>query len=241
MGLFSTVMHIYKRDQANIVAELSNELTRQYNLQKISRLNIDNSNYERVLEKDVASQNGIFYLITQPHGSWTTIIELNVSIEPSFYLYELANSLSKRLNTYVLSFHLHDGDVLLYNLEKKGESLDGYNSDYQYFLTEVADRNEILSQRHTPNYFLNILPIEKNISTLNSILNEGYWNAFDNCDLNEDGVPNDDKYFVDEQDRLERIGKYLGIFSANEYPFADWRDHLQKLDLNNCYLLKAMR
>ena len=31
-------------------------------------------------------------------------------------------------------------DVLYYNLENRGESLDGHNCDYQYFLSEPADK-----------------------------------------------------------------------------------------------------
>jgi hypothetical protein len=74
---------------------------------------------------------------------------------------------------------------------------------------------------------------------LNEILNEGMWAAFDNDDLDEDGVPNDDeKYYVDELDRFERIGKYLEIYSNNDYPFANWYPNLPKLNLGNCYLLK---
>jgi hypothetical protein len=164
-----------------------------------------------------------------------------VNVENPFYLYELTNSLSKRLNTYALSFHLHDDDVLYYNLDKAGESLDGYNSDYQYFLAEPADRNEVVTQRHTPEHFASILPAAKTVEGLNEILNEGYWAAFDNGDLDDDGVPNDDKYFIDEEDRFVRIGKYLEIYSSDDYPFANWYINLGTLNLGECYLMKAER
>jgi hypothetical protein len=156
-------------------------------------------------------------------------------------LYDLTNSLSKRLDTYALSFHLHDDDVLIYNLDKQGESLDGYNSNYQYFFTERVSREEVLTQRHTPQYFFFIMPTKKNVDSLNKILNEGYWSAFDNGDLDEDGVPNDDKYFIDEEDRFVRVGKYLEIFSKDDYPFANWYSNLTILNIDNCYLLKATK
>lgn len=241
MGLFSTVLHIYNRSQVDTVKELQNVLRLNRDLKNFSKLNISNSNYQEVLDNEVYSKPGIFYLVTQPYGNWTTIIELNVNIENPFYLYDLTNALSKLLNTYTLSFHLHDDDVLYYNLDKDGESLDGYNSDYQYFLTEPADKEEVLSQRHSPESFSNILPVIKNVEGLNRILNEGYWSAFDNGDLDKEGVPADDKYFIDEQDRFERVGKYLEIFSKDDYPFADWYSNLTKLNLDNCYLLKADR
>ncbi len=239
MGLFSTVLHIYKRSQADAVKELQHELRLNRNLGSFSKLDISNSNYQEVLDNEVYSKPGIFYLVTPPYGDWITIIELNVNIESPFYLYDLTNSLSKLLNTFALSFHFHDDDVLYYNLDKDGQSLDGYNSNYQYFFTEPADKEEILSQRHTPETFSSVLPATKNVEGLNKILNEGYWSAFDNDSLDEDGVPVDDKYFIDEQDRFEKVGKYLEIFSKDDYPFADWYSNLTKLNLDNCYLLKA--
>jgi hypothetical protein len=241
MGSFSTTLHLNKKSQNDIVNEISNELRQVYGFSKFSRIGIDSSNYKQVLGSEVESKEGIYYLITQQHGNWTTIIELNVNVENPFYLYELTNSLSKRLNTYALSFHLHDGDFLYYNLHKAGESLDGYNSDYQYFLTEPADRNEVLTQRHTPESFASILPAAKKVEGLNEILNEGYWAAFDNGDLDDEGVPNDDKYFIDEEDRFVRIGKYLEIYPSDDYPFANWHINLGTLNLVECYLMKVER
>jgi hypothetical protein len=239
MGLFSTVLHIYQRNQADTVNELINELKNNRGFSKFSKLDIDNSNSEKIISEYVFNNPGVFYLVTPLIGNWTTIVELNVNIVNPFYLYYLTNQLSKSLSTFALSFHLHDDDILLYNLDKDGNSIDGYNSNYQYFLTDPADKEEINAQRHLPEAFENILPKLKTSGKLNSILNEGYWNAFDNNDLDEDGVPNDDKYFIDEQDRFERIGKFLEIYSNDDYPFADWISNITKLNLPDCYLLKA--
>ncbi len=241
MGLFSTVIHVYKSSQQDVVLELSNELKLSCGFSKFKRIDINNVNYKEIFGSYFYIQPGVYYLITDIKGLWTTVIELNLNDENASYLYEFTNKLSKRLNTYALSFHFHDDDVLLYNLEKDGESLDGYNSDYQYFLTEPADKEEILSQRHTPEAFEALIPLDKNIGTLNAILNEGYWDAFDNNDLDEEGIPNDEKYYIDEQERFVRVGKYIEIFSKDDYPFADWYSNLSKLNLENCYLLRASR
>ena len=241
MGLFSTVLHIYKRSQADTVSELTKELQEERELTKFSRLDIDSSNFEKVTQEYVYVNYGVCYLVTPQIGDWTTIVEINVKLDNPFYLYDLTNSMSKRLATYALSFHLHDGDILLFNLDKEGNSIDGYNSNYQYFLTEPADKEEVISQRHLPDAFVELLPPTKTSEQLNSILNEGYWIAFDNNHLDEDGVPNDDKYFIDEQDRLERVGKYLEIYSKEDYPFADWLSNVTKLNLSDCYLLMAAR
>ena len=181
MGLFSTVLHIYKKSQADTVNELQNELQQNRGFTNFSKLDFTNSKYQNVLDNEVYSKHAIFYLITQPHGNWTTIIELNVFVDNPFYLYDLTNTLSKQL------------------------------------------------------------PATKGPDGLNKILNEGYWEAFDNNELDENGVPDDDKYYIDEQDRFERIGKYLEIYSKDDYPFADWLGNLAKLNLSDCYLLKAER
>ena len=236
MGLFSTVLHIYKRSQADTVKELIKEMQQNRELTKFSKLEVDNSNIEKVLEEYVYENDGIFYLVTPQIGNWTTIVEINVKLDNPFYLYDLTNPMSKNLVTYALSFHLHDDDVLLYNLDKEGNSLDGYNSDYQYFLTEPANREEVISQRHIPEVFADLLSGTKTTEQLNAILNEGYWTAFDNNDLDEDGVPDDDKYFIDEQERFERVGKYLEIYNKDNYPFADWLSNLTKLNLTELFI-----
>jgi len=241
MGLFSTVLHIYKRNQADTVNELIKELEDNRELTKFSKLDVDDINIENVIQKYVYDNDGVYYLITPQIGNWTTIVEVNVRLDNPFYLYDLTNSMSKRLTTYALSFHLHDDDILLYNLDNEGNSLDGYNSNYQYFLTEAAGKEEVISQRHIPESFVDLLPETKLVEQLNSILNEGYWDAFDNNELNEDGVPSDDKYFIDEQDRFERVGKYLEIYSKDYYPFADWQGNFTKLNLTDCYLLRAAK
>jgi hypothetical protein len=86
------------------------------------------------------------------------------------------------------------------------------------------------------------MPPGKTTEELNNILNKGYWSAFDNGDLDEEGIPNDfDKYYTDEEERFEKIGKHLEIFSNNEYPFANWYANFEKLNAVQCYLLKATR
>lgn len=240
MGLFSTVLHIYQKEQTDIVNALTEELKQNHNFDHFSKLIVPEPQFEQFLQDEIRMQKGIYYLISQPHRNWTTIVELDVNLDDSVFLYEIANSMSKRLDTYVLSFHLHDDDVLYYNLERQGESLDGYNSDFQYFEAEPVAKEDIVAQRHSPESFSNLLPSNKDVEGLNRILNEGMWEAFDNDDLDEDGIPkDDDKYYVDELDRFERIGRYLEIFSADKYPFANWYVNLEALNIADCYVLKA--
>jgi hypothetical protein len=185
MGLFSTTLNIYKKDQSDIVDSLTVILSKRQ-LSTFKRIDLTSDNFQNTLESNVYSNSGAFYLITERYNEWTTIIELNVNLEEPFYLYELVNELSAQLDTYALSFHLHDDDVLFYNLEYKGESLDGYNSMPQYFEKDPLPKNEIISQRHDTRKFSQILPNNKSIDGLTEILDRGYWQAFDNKDLDED-------------------------------------------------------
>jgi hypothetical protein len=241
MGLFSTTLSIYKKDQSDIVDRLKELLSENRNLSSFEKIEVATDNFQKILESDVYSNSGVYYLITERYNKWTTIIELNVNLEEPFYLYELVNEMSLKLKTYVLSFHLHDDDVLYYNLDCSGESLDGYNSNIQYFENEPLGKSEILRQRHDPRKFLGILPNNKNINVLTEILDRGYWKAFDNNDLDKDGIPNDDKYETIEEDRLKELGRYIEIYSADNFPYANWYEDIYELDLSKCYLLRAGR
>ena len=238
MGLFSTTLHIYKKDQSEIIDNLKKVLIEQ-KLKTFSKIEVTSDSFHNVLKSEVNGNSGVFYLITERFDNWTTIVELNVYLDEPFYLYELANALSDKLGTYTLSLHLHDDDVLLYNLEHMGMSVDGYNSNVQYFENEPLSKTAIIAQRHEPEKFFEILPPNKSSDGLNEILNRGYWQAFDNDDLDADGIPNDDKYDAIEEDRLTEIAKYLEIFSAENFPFANWYDEVPKLDLTKYYLLRA--
>ena len=45
----------------------------------------------------------------------------------------------------------------------------------------------------------------------------------------------------DEGSRFIRIGKYLELFTKEDFPFTYWYEELKSLDLSKCYLLKANR
>lgn len=238
MGLFTSVLHVYQKFPKELIDGLKDELQQAFNVPKVRIINSQDTAFKNILDGNL--QSGIAYLITEEHGNWTTAVEVAANLVEPFYIYELTNNISKRLETYALSFHLHDSDILLYNLDRNGEAMDGYNSDYQYFLDKPAEINDILSQRHSPQTFKDILPPSKNVDQFNAILNEGYWNAFDEGALDEDGIPADE-HFVDEEDRFERVGKFLEIFSNVEYPFANWYHNQSRLNLDKCYLLIGER
>jgi len=239
MGLFSTSLSIHKKDQPDIVDALKKELKEKRRLTTFDKILVSGDNFQETLDLQVYSNPGVFYLVADSSNNWTTILELNVSLDDPFYLYELAKGMSLRLNTYSLSLHLHDDDVIFYNLEHKGESMDGYNSNVQYFENEPLNRSEIINQRHDAAKFLELLPPDKSIEGLNEILNRGYWQAFDNNDIDMDGIPKGENYDVDEEQRLKEIGRYLEIYNGDHFPYASWHEDIYKLDLPKCYLLRA--
>jgi hypothetical protein len=239
MGLFSTTLSLYKKDQPEIVDALKKELKEKRHLTTFEKIDVNSENFQEKLDARVYSDPGAFYLVCERLDNWTTILELNVNLEDSFYLYEIGNSMSAHLNTYSLSFHLHDDDILLYNLDLKGSSVDAYNSHVQYFESQPLKRGDIIAQRQDPEKFITILPEGKTIGGLSEILDRGYWKAFDNGDLDNDGYPTDEKYDVDEEQRLKDLGCYLEIYGSNSFPFANWYSDIYQLNISKCYLLRA--
>lgn len=238
MGLFSTSLHIFRKDSSELISALKDVLNKKGLTQSLIELSsVDD--YNKLIENDVYQQKGAFYLIAPKKNDWISILELNVSIENPFYLYEIATELSAKLQTIALAFHLHDGDVLYYNLENRGHSLDGYSSNLQYFEEEALAISEIESQRHSPENFRSLLPKNKSVEGLSTILNSGYWKAFDESNLDSDGIPNSEEYFIDEEERLETIGQYLEIHSRDKFPYADWHSEIPKLDLTSWYIIKG--
>lgn len=236
MGLFSSVLHVYHQTQDAIVRAFTAEIKERQEFSNFARIEVAPDN---LLTDEVFTGPGVFYLITQPHGHWTTIVEMAINTQYPVFLYEFANKLSEVLHTYALSFHLHDGDVVYYDLAYAGRQLDHYRSDWQYFLAEKLDAEIITKHRHNPRHFAAIMPVGKTVEVFNELLNEGYWTAFDNNDLDEGGVPADDKYFIDEEARLVNIGTYLEIFNKTEYPFANWYEHTDMLEQGTYYILHA--
>jgi hypothetical protein len=121
---------------------------------------------------------------------------------------------------------VHDDDVLTYNLDLNGRSLDGYNSNPQYFEQSRLPESRVEEQRHTPEVFLPLLPSGVTLGELTGLLNRGWWAAHDAGSLDEDGVPEDeDEGFVFEGERLEALGNLLRLHGSNAgYPYAAWAD-----------------
>ncbi len=219
---------------------LKSLLKSKFGVSIFEKIPFSNSNFDSFFSEQIYANDGVYYLITEGQGNWVSIVELNVRINNPFYLYDTTKGMSNLLNAYALSFHLHDSDVLYYNLDYCGENLDGYSSEPYYFLKKPLSREETALQRHNSAALVPILPIGKDIESLNSILSQGFWAAFDNNDLDEYGLTISDKYFADPEDILFMIAKYLELYSKEEFPLISFGE-LSKEILSKCYLLKANR
>ncbi len=171
-----------------------------------------------------AADEGPVYLIGGvDNGGWLPIIEGSFAAPGTPHLSEVSQQLSAKLGCFALCLVVHDDDVLFYNLDHGGRSLDGYNSNPQYFEEERLAPDAVEEQRHQPEAFAPLLPQGVSLEQLEAVLNRGWWNAHDNSGLDEDGVPIDDDDFVDEGDRMQELGALLQLGGRGaEYPYAEW-------------------
>jgi hypothetical protein len=66
-------------------------------------------------------------------GGWLSVYPEATEDQDDTKLASLARTLSQRLGTAVIATLMHDGDIFAYWLYGKGQELDRYNSDPNYF------------------------------------------------------------------------------------------------------------
>lgn len=221
MGLFAQTLHVWDTSPDNVKNALNKTLNRNgLNLTYSSVVSTENI-------KTISEQsNESSFIICAKLGKWVPIIMLG----DKPYIGGLCNQLSNIIKSYVLAVIVHDDDVMLYNLDKDGQSLDGYNSNPQYFYEERISEKESESQRHTPNVFEPLVPPGKSLNQLEDILNKGWWQAHDNNRLDENGVMKEEDYenypYTFESNRMVDIGKFFELAGSKDaYLFVDWLEN----------------
>lgn len=219
MGLFSNVIHVWRQNADEIETALE-EVMSAHGLKRIALAPVPPAG------PSATGDGAATYAVGPRRGDWATIVEVDVGEPGNPGAAELGCALSRALQTYVLSLAVHDDDVLFYNLEFNGDSLDGYNSFPQYFEQERIPEADIDAQRHTPEAFSPLLPSGVSIGDLLGLLQRGWWAAHDAGELDEDGVPgNPDTGFVFEGERMTALGNLLHLHGASsDYPFAAWAE-----------------
>jgi len=223
VGLFSSVIHVHSEGAVRLREALDAEMAERgfgpANVIAVPPGGIDSVRGGHALTADHPS-----YLVSRGGAPWLTIIEASFAVHGTPWLGELATALSARLHTHTLVMMVHDDDLLLYNLDRDGEALDGYNSCPQYFEKERLSNAEIEDQRHTPEVFRPFLESDAALDEVRELLDRGYWRAYDEGRLDADGVASDVFPFDSEGDRMTELGTLLGIPSRGvRYPFAAWR------------------
>ena len=221
MGLFSSILHLRLATQLQALEAIDTALAR-LSFAPAARLPVPPEGPGHLA---AAPDAAVQYLVSADSRPWLTIIESQPASPPAPWLADLGKAVSATLGCFALAFHVHDDDVLLYDLDHRGASLDGYNSCPQYFENDRLADEFIESQRHSPEAFAPVLPHGVTPSDLSSVLNKGWWAAYDAGRLDDDGVPiddDDDPFLGAEGDRLTALGTILQLSGSQPYPYAAW-------------------
>jgi hypothetical protein len=223
VGLFSSVLHVRDTPRDALLPVLD-AILRRAGFSRAATLPVPAEGPYALAKHDASVSAGPYYLVSPLHGQWLTVIEAHFALRGAPQLADLAKRISKALTCYALALMVHDDDIFLYNLEYAGESLDGYNSCPQYFEQARLPEGRIAEQRHAPEPFQALLPPDRSLDELRSLLNRGWWNAYDSGKLDEHGVAMDeDDGFVFEGERMTVFATLLQLHgNKSEYPYAAW-------------------
>jgi hypothetical protein len=223
MGLFSTALHFYDVEREKLIPAFDCCLAGA-GFRRAETLSVPASGPGSLPGKHAWA--GPCYLASPLQGRWLTVIEAHFAIDGAPQPAHIAKEISGALSCYALALIVHDDDLFFYSLEHNGESLDGYNSCPQYFEQKRLPDSEVEGQRHTPDAFGPILPRSCTLEDLASLLNRGWWNAYDRGELDQDGVAQGEgDGFVFESERMTAFGTMLQLHgTSGHYPYAAWRE-----------------
>jgi hypothetical protein len=222
MGQTVALIHLHRVEQAAALKALDRVLT-EWKYQRREVVPIPEAGPRELPLKTDTGPGQICYLVGPPRENWTTIIQAFEDREDAPFLADLSNRLSERLETHALAFLLHDSMVFFYNLDYRGTPRDGYNSNPQFFADARLTDSEVLHQRHQPKAFTPVLPKDVKIDELVTILNAGWWTAYDARELDETGEPTSEEALIDEEERATAVGTLLQLNGKAGYPFTRWR------------------
>ena len=142
MGLFSSVLHLRDRSRETLLPALD-ALLRGAGFSRAETLPVTAEGPYAIPNHEAAVSSGLYYLVSSRHGDWLTVLEAHFAVHGAPQLSDLGSQLSAVLSCNAITLVVHDDDLFLYNLDRDGSSLDGYNSCPDYFeskrLPDCAD------------------------------------------------------------------------------------------------------
>ncbi len=222
MGLFSSVIHVRRVASSDVAAGLD-AVMQDAGFVRARAIPLSGKAPERPDDEE-----GAAYAYGPLLGDWCTIVQVH-SFAEDIELAQVGLALSETLDTYVLSLDLHDHDVFYYNLDHRGEPLDGYNSDPMYFEQEPMSEPDIEAQRHHPETFAPLVPPGTSPEALSTLLDRGWWRAHDRGELDENGVVREEAYdsddYIDAEARMAAFGSLLRLHGVEgDYPYVVWTE-----------------
>ena len=109
-------------------------------------------------------------LVAPPKNGWTTFFDQNASSQDTKQLVRIARSLSKKLQTAVFAFLVHDSDVFQYHLFDQGKLIDQFDSRPDYFgVVSSARRRKYAGQ---PELFAQLARAGVTVEEIQNVLTD---------------------------------------------------------------------
>lgn len=110
-------------------------------------------------------------LVAPPQNGWITFFDESASGQDTKQLVRIARSLSRKLQTAVFWFLVHDSDVFQYHLFDQGKLLDQFNSRPDYFgVVSNAKRRKLAGR---PDLLLRWARVGVTIEDILAVLSDG--------------------------------------------------------------------
>jgi len=242
MSLISSVLHLRDIERDRVIPALD-AILREAGFARDQLCTVSAGGPHALPEYDPTTAPGPLYVASPLSGHWLTLIETTWPATGSLHLSKVCSRVSSVLSCYALALIVLHDDIFFYNLDYKGEALDGYNSNPQYFEQKRLSEVEIEAQRHKPEPFTALLPPGRTTDELCSMLNRGWWHAHDAGQLDGNGLPltEDDLKPFEEEERMTAFGTLLELHGGSgTYPYAAWADAQASIEWQSFLALRYL-
>ena len=129
------------------------------------------SENSKAVTKALARIVDVEALVAPPKNGWITFFDASASVQDVKQLVRIVRSLSRKLQTAVFGFLVHDSSVFQYHLYDHGKLLDQYDSRPDYFGVVSAAKRRKFAGR--PDVLLRRARAGVTLENIQSILSDG--------------------------------------------------------------------